>query len=194
MSENLTDSLLEELKNLNKDLKNELKKEEIANSSVSVSVSSTSGVNLRPNTPQIPVAAPFKLDETNLNSFILDNAQKIIQEGVKTIKDLQGIVGATFDSKLLLGYSAIIQATTTSIDTLNKLNIVKQQFVANKEIKQMDIDARKQLTSEKKGGNTLNIIATREEIIKMMQGIDEKPAIEVKSKELPLESLPEPQK
>ena len=191
MSENLTDSLLEELKNLNKDLKNELKKEEIVNSSVSVSVSSTSGTQI--STISTIPAQP-SLNDDNLNDFILLNAQKIIKNGLRTIEDLQGIVAATFDSKLLLGYSALIQSTNSSIDTLNKLNMERAKIKAAKEMTLLNIDSKKQLLDGKKPNNTLNIIATREEIIKMMQGIDEKPAIEVKSKELPLESQPEPQK
>jgi len=183
MSENPTDNLLAELKNLNKDLTNELKRGETLNSDVSASDSSTfttqtTSLSVTPNANA--------LNNDNLNEFILNNARQIIQNGVQTIKDLQGIVGGTFDAKLLMGYAAVVQATTSSIDSLNKLNIQREQVKANKEIKILDIDARKQITSEKKPNNTLNIIATREEIIKMMQGVEETPAIDVQSKDVPL--------
>ena len=174
MSDNSTDSLLEELKNLNNDLKEEIKKEEITNSTITSSISSTS-------TPILSANPPFMLDNTNLNDFILQNAQKIVQEGVKTIKDLQSIVAATFDSKLLLGYAAIVTATTSSIDSLNKLNIEREKFKANKDLKILDIDSKKQLIDGKKQNNTINIIATREQILKMMNEVNEKPAIDVES-------------
>jgi hypothetical protein len=181
MSENSTDALLNELKNLNNDLKNELKKEEIVNSTLNTSVSTTSVSNSSQNMPQTPLII---LTDDNLNEFILQNAQRIVIEGVKTIKDLQTIVSSTFDSKLLVGYAEVVKATTSSIDTLNKLNIEKQKFKANKEIKQMDIDAKSKLPKEKGTVNNLNIIATREQVIKMMENMDKKEAIDVPSKEI----------
>lgn len=172
MNDNTTDSLLEELKNLNSDLKQELKKtEEVNNAPVTTTtcVSTISTVSTIP-TPSIP----FKLDDSNLNEFILENAQKIVQEGVKTIKDLQSVVAITFDSKLILGYSDLVKATTSSLDTLNKLNIERAKIKNSKEIKLMDIEAKKQLPEGKGAQNTVNLICTREEIFKMLNGESEK--------------------
>lgn len=182
MNENVTDSLLEELKNLNNDLTNEVKKQIEATTTlqpvISSSIATTSAVPM-------PVTQPFTLTEDNLSEFILQNAQKIIQDGVKTIRDLQPIVGATFDSKLLESYAEVVKATTGSIDTLNKLNIEKHKTKASKEMKIMDIEAKKQITQQKVSNNTVNIIATREEVMKILndatEKLIEKPAIDVNS-------------
>ena len=186
MSENPTDSLLEELKNLNTDLKQELKKTEVDNSRPLVtnttSVSGVSGVS-----GVSAVSTQFVLTDDNLNDFILENAQKIIVDGVKTIKDLQSVVAITFDSKLITGYSELVKATTSSLDTLNKLNVERAKMKNAKEVKQMDIEAKKQLPEGKGTQNTVNLICTREEIFKMINGESEKsekPAIDAEVTEI----------
>jgi hypothetical protein len=187
MNENVTDSLLEELKNLNKDLTDELKKREddqptTIQPTISASPATVSAV-------PVVVTPPFVLTEDNLSEFILQNAQKIIQDGIKTIRDLQPVVGATYDSKLLESYASVVNATTGSIDVLNKINIEKHKIKASKEIKTMDIEAKKMITQQKATNNTVNIIATREEIMKILndasEKITEKAAIDVDSQILP---------
>lgn len=183
MNENVTDSLLEELKNLNKDLTNELKKQEDEQTTTLSTPVSASPATV--SATPVVVTPPFVLTEDNLSEFILQNAQKIIQDAVKTIRDLQPIVGSTFDSKLLESYASVVNATTGSIDTLNKLNIEKHKTKASKEMKIMDIEAKKMITQQKTTNNTVNIIATREEVMKILndatEKLVEKPAIDVDS-------------
>lgn len=179
---NAADSLLQELKNLNKTLKGELKKEQEDLSTFSTVVSTISTT----------VEPAFKLSEDNLSEFILDNTQKIILNGLKTIDSLKDIIANTADAKSMSGFADIVTATNAAITTLNNINIEKKKAITAKEIKQMDIDGRKQIADTRKPNNTLNIIAPREQIIKMLEEVEkkreEKPTINVEFKDVPPEN------
>jgi len=161
---NNADALLEELKNLNKSLKTELKKEQESNSTP---ILATSAV-------PVPVAPEIPLDEDNLSTFIFETSQKIIQSGLDTIATLKDTVANTEDSKTMLGFAEIISATIGAIDTLNSINIEKRKATTAKEIKNMDIQSRTQLKTSKIVNNTLNIVASREKIMAMLNEVENK--------------------
>jgi hypothetical protein len=166
MSATETNSLLEELKNLNKDLKGELKNTK--NSTLSTTTTITSSISST-IVPVISSAVKPTLTEENLSDFILEKAQELIITGLDTVKDLQMTVVNTLDTRAMQGYANIIGATTAAIDTLNAINLERSKQKAQKEIKTMEIEAKKAIGPSKNTHNTVNLIANRETILKMLQ-------------------------
>ncbi len=167
--DNNTDALLEELKNLNSDLK-DIENNKSVDTTVTqqnTAVTTVSSISAR-LTPVIP---PFILTNDNLSEFILQKSQELILTGLMTVNALKNDVATTFDSKIMSGYAEIFNATTAAIDTLNTINVQNHKTKAAKEIKQLDLEAKLQITDKKKAPvtNNLNIIGSREEIMKMLK-------------------------
>lgn len=170
------DELLHELKKLNDDLKNiEAAKQtiqpvitpKIENNNSQTVQTTTSGVSSQ-------IIPPFVLTNDNLSDFILKTTQEVINNGLLTINAIKNDVAATFDAKIMSGYAEIVNATTAAIETLNKINIEHHKSKTSKEIKVMDIEAKKQIVDKKKPSvtNNLTIVGGREEIMKMLKAED----------------------
>jgi len=174
MSDESQDTLLEELKNLSKTLKTEVKKEKEAAASmpspVSTSVPTVSAPPVTASDASITAVAAPSLTDENVGDFVLKKSEELVNQSIETVKELQTLVVGTLDVKTMLAYAELLKAATGAIDTLNSLNIEKKKQAAAKELKQMDIDSRQKAIETKKPNNTVNIIATRDEIIKMLSG------------------------
>jgi len=182
----MADSLLDELKNLNKVLKEETKKDDKSHNSSNMAISSgfvgsnsttmTISGSLVPTTSAIP---PFVLTYDNLGDFILQQSQQLVLESIEAVKELKITVLNTIDPDAMSGLANVIKATTGALDTLNNLNLEAHKAKNAKELKTLDIEGRKQISSSKKPNQTVNIMANREDMMKMME------EVERKSKELP---------
>lgn len=166
--QNDPDELLEELARLNRELKSEIKKDrEIKEAPIPADES-------LPSDFQEPEKQIETISEEQLSSFIIQQSQQLIQNGIKTISDLQETVAYTEDAEAMAGFAAIIKATTGALDTLNAINIQREKTKSAKKLKKMDIEAKKDLLNTKaqlpKGpSNTIGLIATRETVMKMLE-------------------------
>jgi len=106
------------------------------------------------------------LNDENVNDYILQKAGKLVEGGVDTVEALRESVLASCEPSDLEAYSELFRAVTGAIDTINRINVQNKRDKTAKEIKQMDIEGRKQLPSGGNGGDTNILIAPREEIIK----------------------------
>ena len=114
--------------------------------------------------PEKPAAV--QINEESVNQYILDNAAKLIENGLDSVKALKDIINTSFEAKEVEAYALLIKSVADSMDTLNKINITNKKAKTAKELKTMDIEARKQLGPSLTTNNTNVLIATRDEIIK----------------------------
>lgn len=138
----------------------------------------SSKTNTTPEEEQQPVS------EDKISEYIIDKCTKLIQQGVNTITEIRGNVLSGGTPEEVMAYSDLIKAVTSSIDTLNKINLQNKKDKTAKEIKEMEISNSKQLKPGDTVNNTL-IIAPREQLMKILKETD-KP-IDVTPIEKPLE-------
>ena len=106
-------------------------------------------------------AEDFHLDKSELEQFILDNQGALIKDSVDIIQLMKQYVASAPNAEDIGSFAELLKATSTAIDNLAKLQITKQRTDSQKEIKQMDIDAKKNLNDD---NNRMQLIGTREEI------------------------------
>jgi len=134
--------------------------------------------------PVKPTEQPIVTEE-NINDFILKTSSKVIQQGVDTIDSVRGAVVQGGAPEEIEALSQLISAVTGSIDVLNKINLQNKKAVSAKELKELDMNHRKQLQASKGPTHNTNIlIAGREEVMKkLIDHIDKTSVIEVKSED-----------
>jgi hypothetical protein len=164
---NVTDSFLDELKNLGNYLKSDI------NTTINP-ISSTITENVSSVTTIMPPVSgfPSKITEDNINEFILAKSEELINSTLDTIASLKPLIATTADAKSMSGFAEIIKAATGAMDTLNSINIEKRKAKTTRELKQLEADTKKLLASNQKPNNTVNIIAGRETIMKMLRSPD----------------------
>jgi hypothetical protein len=120
-------------------------------------------------------AEEFNLDKNDLEQFILNSSGKLISDSLNVIDDMREFVEAAPDADTISSLAALMKASTDAIDTLNKLLLQDKKSSTQVGIKQMDIEAKKELL-EAKEHSSVNTL-TREEVFKKL--LDDAKVIDV---------------
>lgn len=133
------------------------------------------GAFTKSTTPTVS-ACEETVAEEDISKYIIDKCTKVIGQGIQTIEKVKNGVldGGTPDE--IAAYSELINAVTSSLDTLNKINLQNKKDKTAKQIKEMDISNRKQLEPNKTVTNNI-IVAPREALMKMIKDADDKSKI-----------------
>ena len=115
--------------------------------------------------------------EQEIQDFILKNSAQLATLSVKSVKDLQQVVTATGDPEQMASLASLIIAGAGAIETINKIHLQNKKAEANKDLKKLDLEGKKELQRLKNDGylnlpqsNTNILVATREEVIAQLTG------------------------
>jgi hypothetical protein len=115
--------------------------------------------------------------EQEIQDFILKNSAELATLSVKSVKDLQQVISATGDPEQMAGLASLIAAGAGAIETINKIHLQNKKTEANKDLKKLDIEGKKEIQRLKNDGylnlpqgNTNILVATREEMIAQLTG------------------------
>lgn len=117
----------------------------------------------------VPVAAPkMALTDENLEEYVYNSATSLINSSLYTLDKVKKSVSSVMDHKELTALAELIKATTSSIDVLNKVVVENKKMKNAKDIKTMDIEAKKEIGNTKIKNQTNILVASREEILKQL--------------------------
>jgi len=115
---------------------------------------------------ETPAKTDTKLEKDKVEDFVIQQSARLIKETNELILSMKDYIAHSPESKEILAISELIKASTSAIDTLNKINLAEKKNQSSKEIKAMDIESKKQL--KEATGNENKITFTREEILKRL--------------------------
>jgi replicative DNA helicase len=125
---------------------------------------------------KLPKEQP-NLKKEDLEEFIITNAGKVVNHSLEMVENLKLEVLAGADSKLIESVSELVKATTSAIDALSKLKISEDKINAQKEITQMNIQAK--IIRDEEENNTPKLTFTRNDIIKLLNQKEESPVVDI---------------
>lgn len=112
------------------------------------------------------------LSKEDVEKFVIDNAATVISDCVGMLQELRETVRGEADFKLVMSIAELAKATTSAIDALSKLKLSDDKIKAQKEIKQMDINAKSSAIEEKRDDA---LYLSREDLIKSLRSYKELP-------------------
>ena len=112
-----------------------------------------------------------EITRDSLEKILLDNAAKVVSHSVHVMEKMASQVTAANDPEFLEAYSAHTKATTAALETLLKFKNAEDKIKAQKEITQMNIDAK--ISKEEENNNTPKLTFTRNDILKMLEKKDD---------------------
>lgn len=119
---------------------------------------------------QIPVT------KENLEDFIISQASQLVQDTTFTIQTIRSVVEAAPDAKEVSALAELINASTSTLDTLSKLVISTKKNETMRELKKLDVATKTsspQLANQK---------CTRDEIFKkLFDDTNVKDVVEIKT-------------
>jgi len=147
--------------------------------------------------PKIKVEVPKT--EQDIQDFILKNSAELATLSVKSVIDLQQVVAATGDPEQMASLASLIAAGAGAIETINKIHLQNKKAEANKDLKKLDIEGKKEIQRLKNDGylnlpqgSTNILVATREEMIAQLTGKVKNKTVNVTNEVIEL-SEPTPQ-
>ena len=126
------------------------------------------------NSKQIHADAP--LQGQDLEKFLLEYSGKLIKGSVDFVEDLKTYVASAPTAEDVSAMATLVSSSAAAIETLNKILIAKQNNENRVRIKNMDIEAKKQLQDVQIQGKML---MNREELLKQL--IDEAKIVNVET-------------
>ena len=112
------------------------------------------------------------ITEDNINEYILKKTGTLIDAGLGAVNDLKDFVVQGQNPDEIAALSELISSTTKAIEALNRINLQNKKAKTDKELKTMDIEGKKAVAGMLPGNNitnnTVNLVASREEIFKQL--------------------------
>lgn len=109
-----------------------------------------------------------KVNDENLEEYVYNSATSLINNSLFTLEKVKKSVNSVMDFRELTALAELIKATTSSIDVLNKVVMENKKLKNAREIKKMDIEAKKELGTTKIKNQTNILVASREEALKQL--------------------------
>tara|TARA_R110002050_G_scaffold300427_3_gene469744 strand:+ start:3037 stop:3507 length:471 start_codon:yes stop_codon:yes gene_type:complete len=122
----------------------------------------------------------LSVSKDNLEEFVIDRSSRLINQSLDVMDNLKDYIMASNDPDSISALADLIKASSSSIDSLNKIVVQNKRSATTLVAKQMDIESRK----EQEVVDPHKLIGTREEVFKKIMeqakviDIDEKSSLD----------------
>ncbi len=108
----------------------------------------------------------INLDKEKLEDFLLQYSGKLIKGSVDYVEDVKQFITSAPDARDVDALSKLIGASASAIESLNKILLQDKANEAKIQVKEMDIQSKKELQDKnnERAGLTIN----REELLKQL--------------------------
>jgi len=130
-------------------------------------------------------ASNDELKKENLEDFILKYAGKLVKDGVDLVEDLKTTFTQSLDPREIESLAETFKGVTGALNILKDLQVSKEKTQTSKELKTMEIEAKKEIKNANEDSKTLKF--SRDELFKRL--IQDSDVIEAEFKMLSGDSL-----
>jgi len=107
----------------------------------------------------------FNLPKEKLEEFILNTSGRLVQDSLDMIDIVKERVASAAEPDDVASLSELFKASTSTVEALNKILIQDNKTMTSVAMKQMDIEAKKEIAQQESEGRFL---ASREEMMKQL--------------------------
>ena len=105
----------------------------------------------------------YNLTPEEVEQFVIQNSSKLITQSLSVIDEVKDYAVTAGDPDSLSSLSGLIRASSSALETLNKITIQDKRTKTTLAVKKMDIDAK---TIDAEQIDKTKLIGTREEMFK----------------------------
>lgn len=105
------------------------------------------------------------LKKENLEKFVIENAGRLVEESLGMIKNVKDYIISAPEHKDVTALADLVAATSSAIESLNKIIVTDKRNEAIIKVKEMDIKSRQEKHEEESQPKKL---LSREEVFKML--------------------------
>jgi soluble P-type ATPase len=105
------------------------------------------------------------LKKEDLQNFVIQKSGTLVEDALQMVQNMRDFIVSSPNSDDISALADLINATSSAIDNLNKINLQDMKTNTSVKLKTMEIEAKKDLQET---DNTNRLMATREEVLKMI--------------------------
>ena len=107
----------------------------------------------------------FEMDKEQLEAFILNTSGRLVKDSLDMIDIVKERVAGAAEPDDVASLSELFKASTSTIETLNKILLQEKKALTTLTVKKMDIDSKKELADNEAKSN---MTASREEMMELL--------------------------
>jgi hypothetical protein len=108
------------------------------------------------------------LKKEDLEKFLLEKTGELVTEGLDTIRELKEVFVSNPDAEEIEALSQAFKAVSSALSVLKDIQVTTMKNNSNKELKEMEIKAKKELKDAKRDDDKEKILLTRDEVFKRL--------------------------
>ena len=115
------------------------------------------------------------LDKEDLEDFLIQNSGKLIKKSLSIVDNVNDYISSAPENRDVAALAELIKASSSAIETLNKLHVAKERNETQIEVKKIDVESKERLNI---ADNQTKVLLSRDDIMKALIE-DEKEVIDV---------------
>ena len=105
------------------------------------------------------------LKKEDLENFVIQKSGALVEDAMEMVANMRDFIISAPNSDDVSALADLINATSSAIDNLNKINLQDKKSNTSVKLKTMEIQSKKEMLES---DNTQRVLTTREEIFKMI--------------------------
>ena len=115
------------------------------------------------------------LDKEDLEDFLIQNSGKLIKKSLSIVDNVNDYISSAPENRDVAALAELIKASSSAIETLNKLHVAKERNETQLEVKKIDVESKERINI---ADNQAKILLSREDIMNALLD-DDKNVIDV---------------
>ena len=110
------------------------------------------------------------LDKEDLEDFLIQNSGKLIKKSLSIVDNVNDYISSAPENRDVAALAELIKASSSAIETLNKLHVAKERNETQLEVKKIDVESRERINI---ADNQTKVLLSREDIMQALIDKDE---------------------
>ena len=105
------------------------------------------------------------LNKEDLEDFLIQNSGKLIKKSLSIVDNVNDYISSAPENRDVAALAELIKASSSAIETLNKLHVAKERNETQLEVKKIDVESKERINI---ADNQAKILLSREDIMKAL--------------------------
>lgn len=110
-------------------------------------------------------------DVEELEEYLIKTTARLIDTTLDAVDNVKDYISSAPENRDVASLAELMRSANSAIETMQKIHANKENIQARKDVKQMDIDSKKELNIM---DNTAKLVMSREEVMKALMSVEEK--------------------
>ena len=110
------------------------------------------------------------LNKEDLEDFLIQNSGKLIKKSLSIVDNVNDYISSAPENRDVAALAELIKASSSAIETLNKLHVAKERNETQLEVKKIDVQSKERINI---ADNQAKILLSREDILNALVDEDQ---------------------